>query len=115
MTRIVPCTSLLIVLLLFDSLAGGAILNRTAKPLSSRDCYRIGVEAQKSRNYGLAIEWLEMALKSPDDAEFKSDVIVELAETHYLVGNTMTSFFYGHPNTAITHTQRVPIHSKHIV
>ena len=80
---------------MLDSLAGGKILNRTAKPLSSKDCYRLGIEAQISRNYGLAVEWLQMALKVPEDAKTRSDVIMELADTHFLVCSTLNPSYYG--------------------
>ena len=114
MTGIVSCTPLLNVLLLFDSLAGGMILNRTAKPLSSRDCYRLGLEAQKSRNYGLAVEWLQMALKSPGDAEVRSDVIMALADTHYMVRSTLMVLFTTNTRTqrGYPYTARVPIHRE---
>ena len=61
-------------------------MNRTAKPLSSRDCYHLGVEAQRSEDYGLAMEWLQRALRSQEDAQVRYDALMELSNTHYLVG-----------------------------
>ena len=55
-------------------------------PLSAADCYHLGVEAQKSKDYHVAMEWLLMSLQTPEeepgDGPDKSHVLMEIVQTY---------------------------------
>ena len=49
------------------------------------DFYQLGVAAERSGDYGLAAEWLQLAASGPNDSIYKPDVLMELAQTNWFV------------------------------
>ena len=77
-------------------------MHNITKPLSSLDCYNLGVVAQKEGEYKLTLEWLQMALQSLENIINKADIIMEIAQTHFLVSNKfMFNFLPACLNTII--------------
>ena len=63
------------------------VQNKVTTPLRADDCFHLGLEAQKSKDYRLSIEWLQMALQAPPGGAGvdKSRILMEIAQTYYLV------------------------------
>ena len=67
------------------SLAQGKVYDRSAKPLSYDDFYKLGLTASRLGDYSLAAEWLQLAASGPDDSIYKPDVLMELAQINWSV------------------------------
>ena len=63
----------------------GKVNDRLAKPMGYDDFYQLGVAAERSGDYGLAAEWLQLAASGPNDSIYKPDVLMELAQTNWFV------------------------------
>ncbi len=70
-----------------SDVAQGQVYHKKSDPLHPDDFYRLGQAAHRSGDYGLAFEWLHLALADPELTIYKPDVLLELAQVHYLVGD----------------------------
>ena len=68
-------------------MAKGYIKDRKGVALSTEDYYQLGKVAQQTENYALSVKWFQYALEDPNLSVNKSEVLMNIADAHFLVGD----------------------------
>ena len=70
-----------------EDIAIGHIRNRKGVPLTTEDYYQLGQVAKQSQNYALSVNWFQYALDDPNRSVNKSEVLINIADAHFIVGD----------------------------